>query len=129
MKFLRYLWALPNTLLGLLFVPLAIFTKGGMRVVGGVLELHSGLISFILKHCLPVRGDDKPLKYWVANMAYTSIFNLTGNPVVVMPMGYTKEGLPIGVQVVERRWHDMELLNVSGQLDKIANAYKHPPGF
>lgn len=73
--------------------------------------------------------DDKSLKYEFANMAYTSIFNLTGNPVVVMPVGHTKEGLPIGVQVVGQRWHDMELLNVSGQLDKIANAYKHPPGF
>jgi amidase len=73
--------------------------------------------------------DDKPLKYEFANVAYTSVFNLTGNPVVVMPVGYTKEGLPIGVQVVGQRWHDMELLSVSGQLDKIANAYKHPPGF
>ena len=75
------------------------------------------------------RFDNKPFKYWVANGAYTTIFNLTGNPVVVMPVGYTKEGLPIGVQVVGQRWHDMELLNVSGQLDKIANAYKHPPRF
>ena len=73
--------------------------------------------------------DDKPIKYYAANGSYTTIFNLTGNPVVVMPVGYTKEGLPIGVQVVGRRWHDMELLSVSGQLDKIANAYKHPPGF
>jgi len=73
--------------------------------------------------------DDKPLKYMVANGAYTTIFNLTGNPVVVMPVGYTKEGLPIGIQVVGQRWHDMDLLNVSGQLDKIASAYKHPPGF
>lgn len=73
--------------------------------------------------------DDKPIKYYAANGSYTGIFNLTGNPVVVMPVGYTKEGLPIGVQVVGQRWHDMELLNVSGQLDKIAGAYKHPPGF
>jgi amidase len=73
--------------------------------------------------------DDKPIKYYAANGSYTTIFNLTGNPVVVMPVGYTKEGLPIGVQIVGQRWHDMELLNVSGQLDKIANAYKHPPGF
>jgi hypothetical protein len=56
MKLLLYIWALPNTLFGLLFVPLAVFTKGGMLVVGGVLELHSGLISFILKHCYPLRG-------------------------------------------------------------------------
>jgi len=73
--------------------------------------------------------DNKPIKYYAANASYTSIFDLTGNPVVVMPVGYTKEGLPIGIQVVGQRWHDMELLNVSGQLDKIANAYKHPPGF
>jgi len=73
--------------------------------------------------------DDKPIKYYTANASYTSIFNLTGNPVVIMPVGYTKENLPVGVQVVGQRWHDMELLNVSGQLDKIAGAYKHPPGF
>jgi amidase len=73
--------------------------------------------------------DDKPIKYYAANGSYTSIFDLTGNPVVVMPVGYTKESLPIGVQVVGKLWHDMELLSVSGQLDKIANAYKHPPGF
>jgi amidase len=77
----------------------------------------------------PFLIDDKPLKYELANGSYTSIFNLTGNPVVVMPVGYTKEGLPMGAQVVGHRWHDMELLNVAGQLDKIANAYKRPPGF
>lgn len=56
MKFLRYIWALPNTLLGLLFVPLALFTSGGIHVVNGVLELHSRIISLILKKCMPVRG-------------------------------------------------------------------------
>ena len=56
MKLLRYIWALPNTLLGLLFVPLALFTRGGIHVVDGVLELHGKLISFILKKCMPVRG-------------------------------------------------------------------------
>ncbi len=56
MKFLRYIWALPNTTLGLLFVPLALFTRGGIHVVNDVLELHSRLISLILKKCMPVRG-------------------------------------------------------------------------
>ncbi|HNY49657.1 MAG TPA: hypothetical protein PLV50_02070 [Smithella sp.] len=56
MRILRYIWALPNTLLGLLFVPLAFFANGGIHVVDGVLELHSSLISLILKKCMPVRG-------------------------------------------------------------------------
>lgn len=56
MKFLRYIWALPYTLLGLLFIPFTFFTKGGMQIIGGVLELHGRFISFVLKHCLPVSG-------------------------------------------------------------------------
>ena len=56
MKLLRYLWALPNTLLGLLFVPLALLTKGRMEIVGGVLEIHGGFISWFLKYCMPIRG-------------------------------------------------------------------------
>ena len=77
----------------------------------------------------PFLIDGKPLKYEFANQAYTTLFNLTGNPVVVMPVGYTKGNLPVGIQVVGSRWHDMDLLNVAGQLDKIANAYKRPPGY
>ena len=56
MKFLRYIWVLPNTLLGLLFVPLALFSKGGMEIVDGVLEIQGGLVSWFLKNCFPVRG-------------------------------------------------------------------------
>lgn len=73
--------------------------------------------------------DGKPVKYLVANMSYTSIFNLTGNPVVVIPIGYTKEGIPIGIQIVGRRWRDMELLAIAEELDKVAKAYRKPPGY
>ena len=57
MKLLRYIWVLPNTLPGLLFLPLAFLTKGGARMVGGVLEIHGAFVAFVLKHCLPVRGE------------------------------------------------------------------------
>jgi len=56
MKILRYIWALPNTLLGLLFVPMALFTKGRIEIVDGVLEIHGALISWILRRCVPLRG-------------------------------------------------------------------------
>ena len=56
MKLRRYIWALPNTLIGLLFVPLALITKGRMEVVEGVLELHGGIIAMILRHCVPMKG-------------------------------------------------------------------------
>lgn len=73
--------------------------------------------------------DGQLVNYWTANASYTCTFNLTGHPVAVMPIGQTEDGLPIGVQVVGKRWHDMELLQVVGQLDEIVKAYKRPPGF
>jgi len=73
--------------------------------------------------------DGTPVNYLVANMSYTSIFNLTGNPVVVIPIGYTRDGMPIGVQIVGRRWRDMELLSIAAQLDKVAGAYRRPEGY
>jgi len=56
MKLLRYIWALPNTLLGLVFVPMALFSKARMEIVDGVMEIHGGFVSWFLKHCWPTRG-------------------------------------------------------------------------
>jgi hypothetical protein len=52
LRFIRYLWASPNTLLGLLlFVPLALVSHGRLAIVDGVLELHGGLIARLLRRC------------------------------------------------------------------------------
>jgi hypothetical protein len=54
---LAYLWALPTTALGLLFVPPALMSRrGGARVVEGVLELHGPAVSFFLRRCTLLRG-------------------------------------------------------------------------
>jgi amidase len=77
----------------------------------------------------PVMVDEEPVNYLVANGSYTTIFNLTGSPVVVIPIGYTGQGLPIGVQIVGRRWRDIELLEIAAMLDEAAGAFKSPPGY
>lgn len=51
---LRYLWALPNTAVGFLFLPLAL-AKGRVAIVERVLEVHGPLVSALL--CLlPLGG-------------------------------------------------------------------------
>ncbi|HOO45001.1 MAG TPA: amidase [Deltaproteobacteria bacterium] len=77
----------------------------------------------------PIMVDEEPVNYLMANGAYTTVFNLTGSPVVVIPIGSTGEGLPIGVQIVGKRWHDMELLEIAAMLDDAAGAYRRPPGY
>ncbi|HPA83962.1 MAG TPA: amidase [Deltaproteobacteria bacterium] len=76
-----------------------------------------------------VSVDGTEINYLVANSAYTTVFNLTGSPVVVTPIAYTEDGMPIGVQIAGKRWRDMELLTIAGMLDKAAGAYRTPPGY
>ena len=54
MYIVRYLWALSNTLVGLLFLPAA--GRGGVQVVDGVLEVHGPLSARFLRTFVPLPG-------------------------------------------------------------------------
>jgi len=41
---------------------------------------------------------------------FTAPFNLTGLPALTVPCGFTKEGLPIGLQIVSRAWNEAGVL-------------------
>jgi Asp-tRNA(Asn)/Glu-tRNA(Gln) amidotransferase A subunit family amidase len=45
---------------------------------------------------------------------YTCPFNLTGQPAVSVPCGFTGEGLPVGLQLAGRMWSEAELLRIAG---------------
>ncbi len=49
-------------------------------------------------------------------MSYTQWFNLLGNPALVVPVGQSEEGLPIGVQLVGRANEEERLLKVGREL-------------
>lgn len=53
---LRYLWASPTTLMGLLFVGLALVSGGRARVRQGAIESHGGLVSLLLRRVVPLKG-------------------------------------------------------------------------
>ena len=55
-SFLRYAWASPNTLLGLLLVVLAFLSRGRVRLVDGVLETAGGIPAFFLRW-MPIGSD------------------------------------------------------------------------
>jgi amidase len=77
----------------------------------------------------PLEVDDQKLPYWVWSITYTAVFNLTGNPAVVLPLARSQTGLPIGIQVVGRRWRDMELLNLAQKLVEVTGFFQRPPGY
>jgi hypothetical protein len=51
LQILKYLWASPNTLLGLLFA-----IGGNVRLVDGVFEIHNRLTRFVLDNSIFCRG-------------------------------------------------------------------------
>jgi hypothetical protein len=52
-----YLWALPNTALGLLFLLPVVVTGGRVRAERGAVELYGGFAQFFLRRCLLVRAS------------------------------------------------------------------------
>jgi amidase len=53
----------------------------------------------------------------------------TGLPSVVIPLTRDSHGLPIGVQLIGRRWDDERLLAVAGLISGITGGFHSPPGY
>lgn len=59
--------------------------------------------------------------------SYTIVYNLTGWPGVVVRMGTSPEGLPIGVQVVAPPWREDVALAVGQHLETVSGGWQPPP--
>jgi amidase len=51
-------------------------------------------------------------------IAWTALWNVTGNPAASVPIGLADDGLPIGVQLVGRIGDEPTLLSLSAQLER-----------
>jgi amidase len=73
--------------------------------------------------------DGRSYPHAVANGIYLVPFNLSGHPAVVIPIGQTQAGLPIGIQIVGKRWQEIELLSIAQEIDKVIGDFRHPFGY
>ncbi|MDJ0733671.1 MAG: amidase [Nostocaceae cyanobacterium] len=83
-------------------------------------------------HCSPgeaVEVDGRKIPYMMASGAYTQPLAFTGHPVVVIPIGKTKNGLPIGMQIVGKRWQEMELLRIAEKFSQLITGFQQPPNY
>jgi len=81
-------------------------------------------------HCepgTPLRVDGQEVSYWTVS-AYGAPFNYTGHPAVVLPFTRDRDGLPIGIQLVGKRWSESRLLAVAAALAEVTGAFERPPG-
>lgn len=61
-------------------------------------------------------------------IAFTYPFNFTGQPAASVPCGFTSEGLPVGLQIVGKRYNELTVLRASAAFEE-ARPWKHhrPP--
>jgi amidase len=50
-------------------------------------------------------------------LGFTALFNDTGHPAISIPMGMSKNGLPVGSQLVAKASEEGKLLQLAGQIE------------
>jgi len=84
-------------------------------VAGAVLEAQ---------HAAP----DEPVLDVVRSVAFTAFGNVTGLPAVSLPLHWSEEGLPVGVQIVAGPWQEARLIALAAQLEQARPwAQRRPP--
>jgi Asp-tRNA(Asn)/Glu-tRNA(Gln) amidotransferase A subunit family amidase len=78
-----------------------------------------------LDNATEIGGRPIPPYAWTP---FTWPFNITGQPAASVPCGFTRDGLPIGLQIVGRRYADVAVLRASAAFEKARPwADKRPP--
>ncbi len=82
-------------------------------------------------HCetgSPLHVDGREEVYWKVSF-HSTLFNYSGHPAVVLPYTRDHDGLPIGIQIVGKRWDEARLLGIAQALSEITGAFQRPPGY
>jgi amidase len=100
------------------------------RAVGLFFNRYDLLVTPTLGQLPPPHGTldyDSPehtARSWIRRILelgpFTAPFNISGHPAVSLPLGQSREGLPIGVQLVAAYGREDVLLRVAAQLEQAA---------
>ncbi len=58
---------------------------------------------------------------------FMRLFNLTGNPALVLPCGFTRAGLPIGLQIVGAHWREDQVLQLGLLFERATEWHTRAP--
>lgn len=74
----------------------------------------------------PLFVNGNKIHYYKATQAYTIPFAFTESPVLAMPIGLNSRHLPIGIQVVGKRYEDFRLLQMGKTLNNCIDRIEYP---
>ena len=74
---------------------------------------------------MPLDSDLSPLEYYALDL-FTVAMNLAGVPAASVPCGLATNGLPLGIQVIGRRFDDMRVLQLAKHIESVAAVDNRP---
>jgi aspartyl-tRNA(Asn)/glutamyl-tRNA(Gln) amidotransferase subunit A len=85
------------------------------RAFDFVLMPTAPVVAFPAELPCPTNDPERPFEH----IAFTAPFNMSEQPAASINCGYTKAGLPIGLQIVGRRFDDLGVLQISRTWERI----------
>ena len=83
---------------------------------------------YLVKDGIPTEVAGRSITSPYELLLLTFAFNLTGQPAISVPVGWTDDGLPIGLQIVGRQRADAMVLRAAAAVEAAAPwADKRPP--
>ena len=74
---------------------------------------------------MPLDSDLTPLEYYALDL-FTVAMNLAGVPACSVPAGLAENGLPLGLQIVGRRFDDMRVLQLAKHIQEFSGVANRP---
>jgi aspartyl-tRNA(Asn)/glutamyl-tRNA(Gln) amidotransferase subunit A len=88
-----------------------------------VISPVSPVVNFAAELASPINDPDKPFEH----ICYTVPWNMSENPAASINGGYDRNGFPIGVQIVGRRFDDLGVLGMAKAFESLRGAQRPWP--
>jgi aspartyl-tRNA(Asn)/glutamyl-tRNA(Gln) amidotransferase subunit A len=88
-----------------------------------VISPVSPVVNFAAELAAPINDPDKPFEH----ICYTVPWNMSENPAASINGGYDRNGFPIGVQIVGRRFDDLGVLGMAKAFESLRGAQRPWP--
>jgi aspartyl-tRNA(Asn)/glutamyl-tRNA(Gln) amidotransferase subunit A len=88
-----------------------------------VISPVSPVVKFAAELASPLNDPDRPFEH----IAYTVPWNMAENPAISINGGHDKQGFPIGVQIIGRRFDDVGVLGMAKAFETMRGPQKPWP--
>jgi aspartyl-tRNA(Asn)/glutamyl-tRNA(Gln) amidotransferase subunit A len=96
-------------------------TNAACRPYDYVLAPTAPLPAFAAELPCPTNDPAKPFEH----IAFTVAFNMSEQPAASINAGYTRSGLPIGLQIIGKRFDDLGVLQLARKFEELREK-QHP---